>query len=893
MKFPKFNFDDSYPLTLGVADDYFTLSTRLKRIGRAPMQPRRRAAWLLGAALAVSFVAVVPFRLTARAQSEQKAVTLSGVVRDQSGIAVADATVYLSLRNRAEPLETTTSDADGRFAFNSEIGDNRSVLVWADAGARGIGQSYISQESGARLSNPIIAPRAPVKLLLVAPDGTRAANVRLRVGQIGPEIDEQWIVPPAISSRLQTQTNTRGEAVFAALPVGQIAQFWLSDQKFYATTENFGDLRGGQYAPLGAHEAVKVGASNDWKTIRLVAPVTLRGRVTTPSGVGKSGALVLAQPVGFNSSRQFDGATTVAQTRADANGDYEMKGLRPGLALIEVEPEAWLARDYVSFAPMKELSAPVERVDLPLIRGGLVRGVILQKGSGQPLAGQSIAMLDSTRKYQVQQTDAQGRFQFRSLDGWAYLWTQKAKVKIPAKFFNAGLLGFEAAKMEFYEEKAGQFVWDNVSTNATLKILTRSSAGSRSDVVISTPDLVILPIKRGATRDIVIESAIENAVENATLTGQVSLPDSKGKSAIVTVRPAADFDTKNAIEKPTDARGRYSIAGLKPGIYKISAHLDDTTKANWAAPKLTQTLKVGANRADFKLTRGALIEGVVQDASNYHRPIPNIEVLTADKDGDGTIEKTKSNGVFRFRVAPGRVAVRLHQRALPPDLKLVNTELFFDAKEGDKKHIVFDLPRAAKAATPTGTIVGIARDERGQPLAGVNMWAYTQLNHQGVFSTTNLITLKDGKYRFDDFPAGGQVMIIAKRKGYSALPTPNDDAWGRDFRPLAKGQKLTLNVTMRVAPATLAGTVLQADGTLAVNYHVSPQNMKRISATTKANGKFWLAGVFGGPRDVYVYDPMSRQRWGPYRAADNQRDLVLRLSKRMRDKNYILGGANR
>lgn len=729
MKLPFFNFDDSYPLTLGVADDYFTLSTRLKRLGRAPMQPRRRAAWLLSAALLVSFAAVVPFKLTARAQNERAAAELSGIVRDQNGQAVADATVYLALRNRAEPLETTTTSADGRFTFSSEIENNRRVLVWADAGARGLGLGYISQgNSGARLSNPIIAPRVPVKLLLVAPDGKRAANVRVRVGQMGPEPDEQWIVPRPISQKLQTQTNARGEAVFAGLPAGQIAQFWLSDQKYYPTQVGFGDLRGGQYAPLDISDAVKVGKTKGWKLIRLVAPVTLRGRVTTPAGIGKSGALVIAQNLYSRSAGNFYRVPMTPQARTDAGGNYVMKGLQPDFYRVEVVAEPWLAQSYVSPIEVSELKAPNERVDLALSRGGLIRGVVRQKGTRLPAVGQSVGLFDFKRNYQVTKTNERGAFQFRANAGDALVWTQNGggDGKLPVQMFS-GQFSFEDVETKDYHDTPRGF---RAMSTMKAEKFTLAPANSKNDhsaehdIVIGASQLAFVPVKAGAARDIAMEMPAKALVKTATLKGMVSLPNGKGKDAIVMVRPAADIDYSNAIEKPTDARGRYSITGLKPGRYTIIAGLDDVTKQNWAAPKMKQTIKMGINRADIKLSHGALIEGVVRAKSN-HQTIAGVEVLTADADGDGTIEKTKSNGAFRFRVAPGRVAVRLHQNGTPPlGFALTKTEFAFNARDGQHLHTNFELPTGAKVKSVvsqaiTGTVVG----PDGKPVAGADVGA--------------------------------------------------------------------------------------------------------------------------------------------------------------------------
>ena len=56
------------PLTADVSDGFFALKTRLRRLGRAPQNPRKRTRVLFTAALIISFAAVVPLRLVSRAQ---------------------------------------------------------------------------------------------------------------------------------------------------------------------------------------------------------------------------------------------------------------------------------------------------------------------------------------------------------------------------------------------------------------------------------------------------------------------------------------------------------------------------------------------------------------------------------------------------------------------------------------------------------------------------------------------------------------------------------------------------------------------------------------------------------------------------------------------------------
>ena len=136
------------PLTAGVNDGFFALQTRLKRLGRAPMQPRRRVGWILAGALLVSFAAIVPLRLVARAQEETaqtedaaKARTFSGVVRDYKGQLVAGAKVSaLSVRDSNTVLPSTVADVKGQFVLRDVKNEGEIGNVFVDAGRARIWQ---------------------------------------------------------------------------------------------------------------------------------------------------------------------------------------------------------------------------------------------------------------------------------------------------------------------------------------------------------------------------------------------------------------------------------------------------------------------------------------------------------------------------------------------------------------------------------------------------------------------------------------------------------------------------------------------------------------------------------------------------------------------------------
>ncbi len=442
MKFPKFNFNDSYPLTLGVSDDYFTLSTRLKRLGRAPMQPRRRAAWLLGAALLVSFAAVVPLRLTARAQNE------------------------------AETVKSTV---------------------------------------------------------------------------------------------------------------------------------------------------------------------------------------------------------------------------------------------------------------------GLIHGVVFYRGSTVPLAGQIVQLRDSKGKFTQTKTNAQGKFLLRANAGQAMLWLQRDNKIAPPDLFKSKF-SFVNTEIKNYSESAELgFHWNSTATAAKLTVTPPNYRDSDKDVKIDAANLVFLPVKINAKREIEIETSIKPASigKKGRLTGKVSFPNGQRATPTVFVSPATSLNFAHSVNSSTDANKSYSIEGLKPGQYKIAVSLDDKLAKDWAAPPTSRvTIGAGTNSYDFQLMRGATINGIVVSKTSK-KPIPNVEVLTADQDSYGRLVKTDARGKFQFRVAPGPIAIRLH--SVGSNLKLpgfrlpAKSEYKFNLKDGDKREIQFELPKtkAVAKAEPVATkaINGIVIGPDGKPVAGAEVGA--------------------------------------------------------------------------------------------------------------------------------------------------------------------------
>lgn len=367
---------------------------------------------------------------------------------------------------------------------------------------------------------------------------------------------------------------------------------------------------------------------------------------------------------------------------------------------------------------------------------GLIHGIVTYKGSTVPLGGQIVQLRDSKGKLTQTKTNAQGKFLLRANAGKAMLWLQRDnKIASPDLFKSE--FSFVNSEIKTYSESAEEgFHWGSTATAAKLTITPQNHRDSDKNVEIEAANVIFLPVKINAKREIEIETSIKPASigETGRLTGKISLPNGQRANATVFIWPATSPNFTNSVNSWTDANRSYSIEGLKPGEYKIAVSLDDKLAKVWAAPPTSRKMvKAGTNRADFKLSRGALIEGVVISKASK-KPLKGIEVMTADSNGNGILRSTDARGQFQFRVAPGRIGVRIHKEprnvtihvydrgAIPRSFILSsNAPWMFNLKDGDKRKIQFELPKTI-AKTPTNQdITGLVVGPDGKPVAGADV----------------------------------------------------------------------------------------------------------------------------------------------------------------------------
>lgn len=170
----------------------------------------------------------------------------------------------------------------------------------------------------------------------------------------------------------------------------------------------------------------------------------------------------------------------------------------------------------------------------------------------------------------------------------------------------------------------------------------------------------------------------------------------------------------------SDAAGRYTLSGLRPGNYVMWTWPGDKIRRDWTSVNPEVTLRAGgSNRVDFALIKGAIIEGrVVSEQTG--QPVPRQTMGLFDAEENYQYVDSKGDGSFRFRAVGGKQHLWVHQNAAspPPGFRLPAKDKFdFSVANGQTYRITIRLPRAAIARAITGQVLA----EDSSPVAGAQV----------------------------------------------------------------------------------------------------------------------------------------------------------------------------
>jgi protocatechuate 3,4-dioxygenase beta subunit len=357
----------------------------------------------------------------------------------------------------------------------------------------------------------------------------------------------------------------------------------------------------------------------------------------------------------------------------------------------------------------------------------------------------------------------------------------------------------------------------------------------------------------------------------ATLAGRVV--DAGDGKAVPGVRLVARSEDGSFVAR-SSADGRYSMRGLSPRSYRLTA--EDDRFVPWS--RAVRVAPGQAEAQDVPLTRGATLVGRVVDEEGH--PIEGARVLVS-RGGEN---------VFRafVRLLEGESAVRSGRDGSFRAARLAPGEnQRLDVRHDEYEERALGGISLVAGATRSGVTVvlrrglsvrGVVKDEESRPLPGVEVSLSgsrtvrasrggVQMSFVGPGSQVRRETGADGRFEFRGLKAGDYT-ISARRPGYSrATVDPVDVREARSAEPL----ELVLK-----PGATISGVLRDKTGAGAAGWFVSARGPGqgsgpalgpgaiRSEEATGPDGVFFLDGLTAG--EAYELQVMGNAGLGPRKA---------------------------
>jgi len=356
----------------------------------------------------------------------------------------------------------------------------------------------------------------------------------------------------------------------------------------------------------------------------------------------------------------------------------------------------------------------------------------------------------------------------------------------------------------------------------------------------------------------------------ATLDGRVV--DADGK-ALAGIRIVARGEGGGFLAR-SGADGRYSIRGLSPQAYRLTA--DDDRFVPWS-----RTVRVAAGQGetqDVPLTRGATLVGRVQDAEG--RPIEGA-LVQVSRGGENVVRAFMRSVEAEGAVRTGRDGSFRARRLAPGE----NQRL--DVRHDDYEERSLGGLSLTGGATRSGVTVvlrrglslrGVVKDEEGRPLAGAEVTLSTartirasrggvQMSFIGPGSQVRRETGVDGRFELRGLKAG-EYELAARRPGFSRASL--------DPVHVAEARTAELVELVLKPGATISGVLRDRTGVGASGWYVSARGASqgggpafgagaiRSEEPTGPDGVFFLDGLTAG--EAYELQVMGTAGLGPRKA---------------------------
>ena len=759
---------------------------------------------------------------------------LEGQVLDEGGAGVGSAVVWLS----SVPPQSTTTQADGSFAFDKVVG--REYELTASAGERVGGPiSYRLTEK----SDPVvirIAAGAKVAVVVTGDDGQPIENASVKLADFGDS----------------TATTAKdGTATIAPVRPGWVGLEVTAAG--YAPATSFG-----QVGSAGATATIHV---------KLHKGIAVSGRVVDEAGKGIAKAKVTA---GDNS---WMGLGHGGEAMTDAKGEFTFAALAPGSQVLGAEDgEHAPARSL----PVTVADRPVTGITITMKEGGSIAGKVVDtKGAAVPyatirVAARGTAMEMAPGRQAV--ADAKGVFEVRGL--------ARSKIQVRASSEDAAskLADFDLAPKPALRDLS--LVLDETGTIAGVVV---------DDAGKPVPEVQVAAIADYFATERVTLAGVQSATTDGagafTLKG---LPDGsyrlravRGSSSMraweSTGTPAkpGDKNVKITLQSPAVLVGKIALdGGAAPKLANIQLGYHPATPANADGTFRVEDLEPGSydvrvmgpefaqlTKTDVKLEagkttdigtltvmRGRRLTGRVVDAGGApvagarvtvgktlftmegaDDQIANLQEMTGSRIGT-----TDQNGDF---VIIGIAKLHAYAGAEHPDKGRSNP---IDIAEGSD-----DPPPVTLALRGFGAITGKVTS-KGEPQGGVTI---TDTQKGSLAQVSIARTNDDGTFTLSKVAEGTHVLNAMEMKGMSANSTSATVE-------VTAGQTANVTIDIPVGTITVAVTVkpipgahLDAAQVFLLRGTVAVQTAKQLNDTFGSGGmagmKFWFGD--GKPQPTF------------------------------------------
>ncbi len=650
---------------------------------------------------------------------------IGGVVRDEGGAPIANADVNFEWSWNEKPYKT---DAQGRFKTDVIMPGKHQIRVKAKGYAmrETMQREFLEGDQVDDLEIELVKAE-PIRVRVVDETGRGLKDAYVNAYKQQDEMSFfGWFGDNG-------QTDANGEFVFDSIPAGT-----------YQVSSNLMGFRGAQ------QENVKAGGAPVELQLKKQSYVegTIIDAKTGEAVKGTSLRLLFVPPNQKNGNQTFRPYWRGSEANLDVVGKFSVTLNEGGYFKVEISADGYKPGESQPFQLAE--NAQMSGIAVRLEKGEEITILARDKVTKAPIQG---AVVKASEYREPQNGNA------NSGNGLSFSVTGGAMRFYGEDFSFDGGNG---------RRQAGRVV-TGAEGKAVMKTLYpgKFSAVGRKDG-FADAKVESFEVKAGDTSTVVeVEFSHGGSIE-----GKVTNDRNVPEPALTVVAVSSDNQSREAV---TDADGRYKIANLTPGHFKVSAQMEnDGSDIDYGSydndgeeKPVEQRFPVlvedgGTAKHDFSITRtppGSITGTVTFNGA----PAADVMVMVIKMNDQGndfdwntqSQSKTDAQGAFKFRsLKPGKYGVTTGK----------NWQKSYGAGQvqvasGQEASVLLDIP--------LGGIRGRVVDQNGQPIAGVNLWVNRnskdeQFNPWGGGRSAQ--SDANGDFVFDELQVGEYSLNASARK---------------------------------------------------------------------------------------------------------------------------------